>query len=205
MQTPFYRYADTEGIPNIRIMPKSEIQATTAPRTIAELLSKLEEFTKDETAYRNRYPWTDRFVMGYPLPKWQRPLVWDKAQKTKFITSIWLNVDIGSYLVNDVFEFLKENGKFTDVTQEFSDILLDGQQRLSAVEDYLLGYFPVPDQEGRPVFWKDLSRVERRFFGNKVFSRSVIHCWDEKELRRIYDLRAFGGTSHTPDQRASET
>ena len=83
-----------------------------------------------------------------------------------------------------------------------SDVLLDGQQRLSAIQSYLLGEFAVPDAQGIACFWQDLSRVERRKFGSKVFSRAVVHSWDEDELRRVYDLRSFGGTPHQDHERA---
>ncbi len=113
--------------------------------------------------------------MGYPLPQWQRPLVWTDDQKAKFITSLWMEIDVGSYLVNDVFECLKIKGQTIDVYREFSDILLDGQQRLSSLKDYLLGKFSVPDASGIETCWTDLSKVERRQFCNQTFSRAIVN------------------------------
>lgn len=103
----FYRYAGADGIPDIKQMPKAEIRANTAPRTIGELLYRMEDFSKDEESYRAMYPWAERFVMGYPLPEWQRPLVWTETQKVRFITSLWMEVDVGSYLVNDVCDYVR--------------------------------------------------------------------------------------------------
>lgn len=203
MQMSFYRYQDAEGIPNVRRMPRSDIKATTAPRTICELFSRLEDYSKDEEAYRAKYPWASRFVMGYPLPQWQRPLVWDDGQKERFVTSLWMEVDVGSYLVNETFEFVEINGIAVDVCKEFTDILLDGQQRLSALEDYFFGRIAIPDADGVPTYWNELSKVERRLFGNQTFNRSIVSCNDEAQLRLIYDMRAFGGTPHSADQRAS--
>lgn len=202
MPKAFDKYEGASLVPDVRRMPKSEIKTNTAPRTVHELMARLEDATKNPEVLRARYPWADRFVLGYPLPSWQRPPVWSLDQKVRFITSMWLDVDVGSYLVNDVVRFEQVDGKEVDVLSEFSDVLLDGQQRLTAIEEYFLGVFPVPDQDSVPVFWQDLCTVERRFFGNKCFSRSIVHCWDETELRRIYDLRSFGGTAHTEDQRA---
>lgn len=176
-----------------------------APRTIYELLNRMEDFSRNEQKVRARYPWAQRFVMGYPLPEWQRPLVWIEAQRIRFITSLWMGVDVGSYLVNDVIEFQVIDGRETDMARKFSDILLDGQQRLSAMEDYFYGRFAVPNANGIPTLWTELSKVERRLFSNGTFSRSVVHSFDEVELRRIYDLRSFGGTPHTEDQRASRS
>lgn len=141
--------------------------------------------------------------MAYPLPEWQRPLVWTETQKVRFISSLWMEVDVGSYLVNDVCEFVKVNGVVTDAMAIYSDILLDGQQRLSAMEDYFLGRIAAPGKSGEPVYWTELSKIERRLFSNQTFSRSVVHSWDEIELRQIYDLRSFGGTPHTEEQQAS--
>ena len=204
MSKPFHRYQGSENIPDVKRMPQTTIRANTTPRTIGELLSRFEDFCKDEEKVRSNYPWADRFVMGYPLPKWQRPLVWSQEQKIKLITSLWMEVDIGSYLINDVFEMVKVDDKFTDELKEFSDILLDGQQRLSAMQDYFTDQFSVPDKDGVPVRWSYLSKVERRLFSNQTFSRSTVQSWDEAELRRIYDLRSFGGTAHTEEQRATK-
>lgn len=201
MQANFQRYTGSDSVPDRARMTCSLIQAHTSPRTISELLFRLETFTKDEAASRAEYPWATRFVMGYPLPAWQRPLVWTDDQKSRFITSLWMEIDVGSYLVNDVCDFMVQDGKQTYTLH--SDVLLDGQQRLSALEEYFFGRIAVPDKDGIPTLWAELSKVERRKFSNRSFNRSVVHSWDEAELRRIYDLRAFGGTAHTDDQRAS--
>jgi hypothetical protein len=200
----FHRYLGAEGIPDARRMPSTGISAKTAPRTIGELLGRMEEFSKDEGAWRARYPWAERFVMGYPLPDWQRPLVWTDEQKSRFITSLWMQVDVGSYLVNDACEFVKVNGVEVDVMALHSDILLDGQQRLSALEDYFLGRLAAPGKDEESVLWTELSLVERRLFSNRTFSRSVVCTMDEDELRQIYDLRVFGGTPHESYQQASK-
>ena len=52
-------------------------------------------------------------------------------------------------------------------------------------------------------YWGDLPRVERRRFGLFHFARANIKSWDEQKLRLAYDLRAFGGTPHTEEQRAA--
>jgi hypothetical protein len=204
MTTPFFRYQGSETASYVRRMPEALLRAKTAPRTLTELMHRLEDFTRDEAGYRAQYPWATRFVMGYPLPDWQRPLVWTEVQKVRFITSLWLKIDVGSYLVNDAYDGQVVATPAGQVTQArlFSDILLDGQQRLTALEDYFLGKIAVPDMHGTPTYWTDLGKVERRLFGNQAFDRSTVTSWDEKELRTVYDLRTFGGTAHTEDQRA---
>lgn len=198
----FRIYAGSAPDSKAQRMPQTTIRATTSPRMVNELLHRLENFTGD-TSERALYPWADRFVMGYPLASWQRQPVWTMEQQVRFITSLWEEVDVGSYLVNDMFDYITpETGQ--PCGREFSDILLDGPQRLSALENYVLNVFPVPDAKGVLCFWEELSRVERRIFGNRTFSRSAVQSWDEKDLRRIYDLRAFGGTPHDENERASK-
>jgi hypothetical protein len=174
------------------------LNAKSMTLTIGELLGRLESFTEEE---RSRYPWASRFVMGFPLPSWQRPLVWTQSQKSAFIESIWAGVDLGSYMVNDCYEIDKEQPgmKF----REFSEVLLDGQQRLNSIEEYVKNEFSVVDAIGHERFWRDLPRIERRRFCGFHFSRACVKSFDERLLRKAYDLRAYGGTAHTADQMAS--
>lgn len=196
MNTTFIRNAGAaEADPSIR-MPADLIRASTTTMSIGELLGRLEQFTTGELS-PEQFPWATRFVMGFPLPSWQRPLVWTLEQKTRFITSIWCGVEIGSYLINDVYEFMPDG-----TLRKFSDILLDGQQRLSTIEEYVKDGFAIPDATGTPRLWSQLPSLERRRFAVLQFSRATVRTWDEKLLRLAYDLRAFGGTAHTEDQRA---
>lgn len=198
---PFTRYEGADDNSNTRRMPRSALDTNTSPRTVGELISRLEDYSKNPAKWQAEFPWAARFVMGYPLPSWQRPPVWSLEQKVRFITSLWEEVDVGSYLVNDQFEFADKTRTF----REFSDVLLDGQQRLTALQEYLLGEYAVPDAEGKPCFWHELSRVERRFFSNKTFPRATVRTWDEDLLRKAYDLRSFGGTPHEEHERASRS
>lgn len=197
-KTPAFKRS-AGALPDVpRRMPSSDIKATTSPRTIGELLGRLENYTRDEAEQHRLYPWATRFVLGYPLPSWQRQLCWSLDQKTRFINSLWLDVDVGSYLVNEYFEFTDDGA-----LREFSEILLDGQQRLTALQEYVLNVFPVTDANGVTCFWKELGISERRLFGNKAFNMTKVNSSDEAVLREIYDLRSFGGVRHTEDERAS--
>lgn len=205
----FHRYDEADQADPSIAMPTCRLGARASNTSIGELINRFEEFClsdaqaaqssstrhKAPLSSRADYPWADRFVMSFPLPEWQRPLVWSDEQKIAFILSIWNGVDIGSYLINDVQEFMDGGGK--NVMRKFSDVLLDGQQRLSAIEDYLLNKFAVPDTSGVPRTWKEIPRIERRRFASTTFTRATIHTWDEELLRYAYDMRAFGGTAHT--------
>lgn len=196
----FHRYDSAPAESSVK-MPQDILDANLSNLCISELMGRLERFTSGEEGPQ-MYPWANRFAMGYPLPSWQRPLVWTLEQKVKFIHSIWSGVDVGSYLVNDVYEF-QDLGTATPSYRELSEVLLDGQQRLTALQEYLFNEFAVPDEEGVPRYWRELSRQERRRFAGFHFAKASISSWEESHLRKAYDLRAFGGTAHTEDQRAS--
>lgn len=197
---PFNRYDGSADADDTVRMPTDELGANVLNVCISELLLRLELFTTGEEG-PHMYPWATRFAMGYPLLFCQRELKWDDEQKVRFIESIWAGVDVGSHLVNNVHEF-EGTGK-TLRYREFSQVLLDGQQRLTALEDYVYNRFAVPDAAGVPRFWRELSRVERRRFGNFHFAQATIASYDEALLVRAYNLRALGGTPHDESERAS--
>lgn len=198
MQFDKYAGAPADVDNGIR-MPVDRLDAKVSNLCLSEVLGRLERF---DDAERARYPWASRFVMGFPLPSWQRPLVWVPEQKVRFIQSIWAGVDLGSYMVNDQYAYVETADK--DIFREFSDVLLDGQQRLAAIEQYVFNEFPVPDCEGVLRYWGDLPRIERRRFGSYHFARAAVKSWNEAQLRLAYDLRALGGTPHTEEQRATK-
>lgn len=178
-------------------MPEPLVHAHTSSMVVGEVIGRFEAYSKDPDACRSNYPWASRFVMGYPLPSWQRDLVWTPEQCKRFIVSLWAGVDVGSYLVNESYEFLSDR-----TLREFSDVLLDGQQRLHAIEMYLQDSISIPDAQGVPRFWSEVSRAERRRFTNVTFACATVKSFDEQLLRKVYDLRAFGGTPHKECERA---
>ena len=183
---------------NSILMPSDALTASSEKLTIGELVGRLELFDEEGG---DMYPWATRFAMGYPVPSFQRQLVWTSEQKVRFISSIWAGIDLGSYLVNNTYSF--ENGPSGKFFRSMSEALLDGQQRLTAIEDYLRGTLAVPDAQGVLRQWTDLGKVERRRFCATTFVRSTVRSFDESLLRKAYDVRAFGGTAHTEDERAS--
>jgi hypothetical protein len=161
-------------------------------------MHKLSDYLDDPIDFESKYPWAVRSAMGLPIPAWQRPLVWTGDQKARFITSIWVRADIGTYMYND-FEY---HSNKTDMLP-FSDALIDGQHRLTAIEEYLSDQIAVPDASGIKRVWSELSKVERRYFRSTNFPAIMIRCFDEQKLREIYDQRAFSGVPHESSQRAS--
>ena len=179
-------------------MPQQHLMAQVFMLQVDMLAANLEKYSADPGGVKAKYPWATRFAMGHPLATWQRPAVWTEGQQVRFITSVWIGGDLGSYLVNGWYEFDAQGAYVTN-----SEVLLDGQQRLAALEGYLLGRFGVPDASGQVRLWSELGYNERRRFLGMTFTQARVHTGDEIALRQIYDLRAFGGTSHSEDQRTA--
>lgn len=132
-----------------------------------------------------------RTVMGFNLPTWQRGLVWTEAQKVSFIESAWLGVPLGTFTVNTCWE--------SPFPHPLHDLLIDGQQRMSAIEDYVDGRFAVFG-----FYWSEVTDHDRRHWDMATaFPSYVTETTDEAYLRSYYDLMNFGGTSHDGERRAS--
>ena len=126
-----------------------------------------------------------RTVMGFILPPWQRGFVWTEPQCVRFIESLWLGVPVGTYSVNLLFG------------SQYDGWLIDGQQRMRALERYLAGDFPVLGWK-----WPDVTEVDRRVFGNLPWPYFQTSSKDEQYLAGYYNLLNFGGTGHIEDERA---
>ncbi len=142
--------------------------------------------TDEDPTYWN--PLDRPTVMGYVIPEWQRPLVWSQAQSIKFIESIWLGLPLGTYTINI------DTGSNDEPTR---NIIIDGQQRMNAIEEYLEGKFPVFGK-----FHADLNDVELRVFAMTGFCSLETASSDMEYLKSYYNLMNFGGTNHTEEQRA---
>jgi len=136
--------------------------------------------------------YSGRRVLGFKLPAWQRGLEWSEQQSIRFIESIWTGVSIGSFMYNQS-------------CGEFDLILLDGQQRLTAIEQYWSDEFPVPGEDGVGYFWSDLTDHEKAQFYRIPFPFYVTSYTTDEALRDAYDRHNFGGVAHRPEQRVSLT
>lgn len=131
-----------------------------------------------------------RRVLGYKLPAWQRPNVWTDEQSVRFLESVWLGVGIGSFMVN-----------FSN-RDDAHMILLDGQQRLRAIERYWDSELVVTGDDGVAYCWSELAEKEQAHFLRIPFPWMETNYNDDAQLREAYNRHNFGGTSHTPEQRA---
>lgn len=130
---------------------------------------------------------TDRAVMGFALPSWQRGLVWSRQQKVAFIESAWRGVPLGTYTYNEA-----------PIGSPLDYLLIDGQQRMSAIQAYIEDEFAVFGYR-----WSELPKIDgRRWSMTTLFSSYVTHTEDEEYLRGYYNLMNFGGTAHKESERA---
>lgn len=130
-----------------------------------------------------------RTVMGFALPTWQRGLVWTEAQSISFIESVWRGLPLGTYSYNRA-SYKSPN----------DNLLIDGQQRLYAVERYISDHFPVFG-----LLWSELDKIDHRYFDMTPFGAFVTTTEDEAYLRSYYDLMNFSGTAHRDDERTNPT
>ena len=114
-------------------MPTKLYTGSAVSSTIGYLLTLREQAHTDP----DTFPAAERTVMGIPLPPWQRPFVWTADQNRRFIESIWLGLHLGTYVLNKL-NWHPEGGPLP-----FAGMLIDGQQRIRAIEAYLDGEFPV--------------------------------------------------------------
>ena len=197
MTSIFQRYADDEPS-ELRIqMPQRVLATTDSHYPIDVLVGQWEKYLVDPSSAREHFPWAARFVMGMPVTTWARGLEWNLGQKSRFITAVWSGADLGSYLTNDWYEPVIGSRALA----ENSEILVDGQQRLHSLEEYLLDRLAIPDAQGQPRIWSELGNGERRRFLSTIFAHARVSSGEEVALRKMYDLCAQGVVSRSFDQR----
>lgn len=131
---------------------------------------------------------TERQLGMFKLPRFQRPAVWTTYQQFMFIESIWLHLPIGSYVVN--------RDDQTDLGYPCDSWLLDGQQRWTAIIDYI--------NDKLPVFglrFSELTVVQRRKFMNHPFPAIETRDLTPDKCLDIYNRLAYGGTNHSQAER----
>lgn len=141
---------------------------------------------------RSDYPYAKDFILGQPLPDFQRELCWTLKQQMSFIESIWYGFDIGFYMVA-MFETNNPDGSLV----KYSDALIDGQQRLFAIQEYWENKFTIFDYT-----WDELTIVDHRMFTNLGFPHKEIRTLDEQKLKDTYNRLNFAGIQHSIDQKA---
>jgi len=126
----------------------------------------------------------ERALGNLIIPPFQRNFVWSQEQQIKLIESIFLGLPIGGIVVNQASDF------YSNV----SDLLLDGQQRLTSIHAFINDEFPVMDN-----YFSDLSTPDKRFFMLTTITKNISH-FDSLDLcEELYDRLAYGGSIHKPE------
>ena len=169
-------------------MPRPLNSPKVSPATISALAMELERFRAGEEEVRREYPWATRFVLRREVG----------PEEIAEVVSAWTGIPLGTYMLTQAE--LQQGAKVRYC--RLSNAVLDGQQRLHALELYLTDQLAVPDASGRLTLWSELDLPEQRWFKNRVFERSTTPLADEPTLRETYDLLNFGGVAHLESERA---
>ncbi|OAH21594.1 hypothetical protein AX289_16825 [Methylorubrum populi] len=130
----------------------------------------------------------ERVLGAFILPPFQRPAVWTQEQQIRFVESIWYGLPLPAYIYNLTRH--PSTGSHTDYW------LIDGQQRWTAVLDYVEDKFPVLG-----YLYSEVSHGDRYAFESRPWTCVRTEYVDELVLRDIYDRLAYGGTPHDPSER----
>lgn len=164
-----------------RVMVGQSMQTSLAVMTIQR---------KQGNAVLDKQGYTGRRVMGYKLPSWQRKAKWTDEQCSRFLESIWMGVGIGTFMVNS-----------HSSNDAIDQILLDGQQRLRAIERYFDGEVAVHGQDCNSYLWTELNEAEQSHFLRISFPWIESQYRVEQECVDAYNRLNFGGTQHDESER----
>ncbi len=177
-----------------RLMPSRLNLGSYMQSTMAHPLHMRQEAAENPAFYN---PQNLRTVMGFVIPTWQRPLVWTEAQKVKFVESAWLGINLGTYTYQqqDFTDEKDANGK--SIPSPYNGFLIDGQQRMSALQDYFDDKFAVFGYK-----WSELDVSDHRGFSMTAgFGCYIARFQTEQEMIEMYERLSFGGTPHTEADR----
>lgn len=176
-------------------MPERLIGGTTSNTGMDSLIFAFEKGSgHDAASYEPGQEW----LLGTFIPPFQRPVVWDEGRMIRFVESAWLGVHLGVYVVNNAMDApMRRTEGGGEVFHRTDRWLIDGQQRLTALDRYFRDQFPVFGAR-----WSELEPLDRRRFGRREFARVTTRVYEEADLRVLYDRLNFGGVAHRPEERA---
>ncbi|MDW9481122.1 DUF262 domain-containing protein [Sinorhizobium meliloti] len=170
--------------------------------TLRSLLLRLKDHRGGDPAYSNLSGESrnGEWIMGFAIPPFQRGHVWTDEQAVAFVNSARRGLNLGTYTFNTTLG-LKDARRTDEQGREyyFADLwLLDGMQRLTALQRFFDDEFPVAGS-----FWSEVEESSKRFFLSNVhFPAYETNLVDEAVMREMYDAMNFGGTAHREEERA---
>jgi hypothetical protein len=141
--------------------------------------------TSNEGEYAPKLREGCRRLGRFILPPFQRPPVWSREQQIKLIESVWLELPIGVFIYNAC------NSLHDTPEGECDQWLIDGQQRVTALLEYVNDAFPVFGYR-----YSELGVIDTRGFSMKSFPSVELKNQLPGPLKDIYDRLAYGGTPH---------
>ena len=156
-----------------RIMPKRWFYGETMHWMMSGVL-------KDHSEHTRALSPGERFLGAFIVPCFQRQPVWTEYQKVRLIESVYMGLPIGAIVYNQ-----------TPCAGPTDRWLLDGQQRVTALVDYVRGAVLVNGWR-----YPDLPLTERRHFERMGIAVIETRLTDEADCRDIYNRLAYGGTAH---------
>ena len=122
-------------------------------------------------------------------PTFQRGLVWTLAQKVAWIESILMGIGMPTIFVN---RFPEEHPVYG-----WSEIVIDGQQRLNATAEFMTDKFRV-----RGELYSAQPKVFKRGFVMHDGLTPVVYCnyKTERECAELYLRLLRSGTAHTTEE-----
>ena len=132
-------------------------------------------------------------------PLYQRPSVWNKKKKQKLIDSILRGYDLPKF-------YLRSSNSASN--SDFEHEVVDGQQRLSAIWEFISNKYKLSDDSkdipdlgnlsGKQ--WSDLSSTQQDRIGNFHLSVVIIEKASDFEIRQLF-LRLQEGVSLNPAEK----
>lgn len=179
-------------------MPQRLFEASEKNATLESLHMNLDN--NEYSDYKDMFFPGQNWLLGFAIPPFQRDLAWSREQEIKFVESAWLGFHLGTYVFNNAMDAPMAKVRPDDKEKRYHKTdrwLIDGQQRLTALDHYWRNEFKVFGH-----YWDDLERIERRRFLNSSFGCAELKIYDEHQLRVLYDRLNFGGTPHQEHERA---
>ena len=179
--------------------PERLMRGTPRDWSLGYLHERRVSYLRDPAKYVEMVYPDQELLLGHPLPPFQRPQVWTRAQSARFVESAILGLHLGTWCYNaaDDYPTVKVAGRdYFDRTDMW---LIDGRQRLTALDSYWNDDF-----EAFGLRWSEVSQEKRRrFLNGTMFTAYELRTNDVDYLREVYDRLNFGGTPHAPAQRAT--
>lgn len=117
-------------------------------------------------------------------PTFQRAFVWDAVRQSRFVESILLNIPVPNLF------FAEDDDK--------TKVVVDGQQRLTALHHFQENRFPLKGLESLAALngkrFEDLTERQQRIFNNRTLRCLVISARSDSEIRfQVFERLNQGG------------